>query len=222
MTMRRGIFIVEDHEIFRMGLKELIDREEDLVVCGEADNASDALRLIREARPAMAVIDISLKDSNGIMLIKDVNKCMKGLPMLVLSLFDEAIYAERALAAGARGYIMKHETSDSIVRAIRQILDGGTYVSAAIMDSLVQRLADRTAAFASGPIETLTDRELEIFTLIGKGLPTGAIARKLALNVKTVGTYRERIKEKLDIKTAADLAKRAALWVSDTSGDRRA
>lgn len=215
MKIKRGIFIVEDHEVFRLGLRELISREEDLFVCGEADNSHDALRLIRASNPSMAIIDISLKDTNGIMLIKDLRKCMKDLPLLVLSMFDEALYAQRALAAGAQGYIMKQETSDSIIGAIRHILKGYTYVSQPIMEALVAKMPRNENSSELTPICALTDRELEIFSLIGSGLSTGEIAKRLNLNVKTIGTYRERIKEKLNIKRSSDLIKHAALWLSE-------
>lgn len=220
MKNKQGIFIVEDHEVFRLGLKELIGREEDLFVCGEADNSHDALRLIRLVKPSMAIIDISLKDTNGIMLIKDLRKHMKNLPVLVLSMFDEAVYAQRALAAGAKGYIMKQETSDSIINAIRHILKGYTYVSQPIMEAMMETLPHGAPSSEISCVSTLTDRELEIFTLIGSGLSTGEIAKRLNLNVKTIGTYRERIKEKLNIRRASDLIKHAALWLSERNQNK--
>ena len=217
MDKRYRIYLVEDHEIFRMGLKELIDSEDDLCVCGETGGATDAWKDINTLRPDMAVIDLSLSEGNGLQLIKDLCRRDRSLPILVLSMYDEGIYAERSLASGARGYIMKQETSESIVKAIRRILGGEIYVSEKITSAVLSRLSGPPGCTGKTPLSELTDRELEVFELIGKGLSSGEIAKRLNLNVKTIGTYRERIKEKLGIKNASDLIKNAALWVEGIS-----
>ena len=205
------ICIVEDHEIFRMGLRELINRQEGLAVCWEADNTADAWSLIGKDRPDLAIIDLSLKDRSGLSLINDMQRLDAGIPVLVLSMYDEALYAERVFAAGARGYIMKQETSESIISAIRQILAGNMYASGRIVTSVLQRLS--SGAAACGEPETgLTDRELEVFQLVGAGLTSAEIAKRLNLSVRTVGTYKENIKQKLNLKSTSDLVKRAALW----------
>ncbi len=205
------ICIVEDHEIFRMGLRELINRQEDLAVCWEADNTADAWSLIGREKPDLAIIDLSLKDRSGLSLINDMQRLSAGIPVLVLSMYDEALYAERVFAAGARGYIMKQETSESIITAIRQILAGNMYASGRIVTSVLQRLSSGTAACGE-PETALSDRELEVFQLVGAGLTSAVIAKRLNLSVRTVGTYKENIKQKLGLKSTSDLVKRAALW----------
>ena len=201
-----------------MGIKELISQEKDLFICGEADNVNDAWLQIKEVQPTMIIVDISLKGSNGLSLIKDINKLDKNLPVLVLSMHDESIYAERSLNAGARGYIMKQETSELIILAIRQILEGKIYVSDKFIGSILQRITRGNGSEKSA-MDGLTNRELEVFQLIGKGYSSSNIAGELLLSVKTIGTYRERIKEKLNLKTAAELAQHAALWVKQNNSN---
>jgi len=215
MKKKYSIFIVEDHAVYRMGLKELIRQENDLSVCGEADNVEDAWRQIKSHNPDMVILDLSLKDCHGITLIKDINKYDKNIPILVLSMYDESLYAERSLSAGAKGYIMKQEASETIIRAIRQILKGNLYVSEHIIGSILYRMSKHSPDLEKSPIESLTDRELEVFHLIGSGYKSGEIAKKMNLSVKTIGTYRERIKEKMCLKNAADVAKHAALWIEE-------
>lgn len=219
-TMRKTtrIFVVEDHPVFIFGLKELINQESDLEICGQAEDISSAWDKIQKLNPDLVLVDISLKGRNGIELIRDIGKRYKSLPTLVLSMHEESLYAERALAAGARGYIMKQEASDSIVHAIRCVLDGEIYASPKLMRTILNRLATQPDPNIS-PVEALTDRELEVFNAIGHGATTKQIARKLSLSIKTIGTYRERIKEKLGLKNASELIRSAVRWIEVQSNE---
>jgi DNA-binding NarL/FixJ family response regulator len=210
------ILIVEDHEIFRLGIKELINHEPDLAVCAEAEDVDTARALINEFQPDMVIIDITLKKSNGMDLIKEISLFHKTMKMLVLSMHDELLYAERSLQAGAQGYIMKQETSKSIVKAIRHILQGNIYVSENIMSNLLNRVRTGQDTFEKSPVENLSDRELEVLRMIGQGRSTGEIAAEMNLSVSTISTYRERIKEKLQLKNSAELVRYAVHWVEDT------
>ena len=212
MAARKKILLVEDHPIFRLGLGELINTEEDLVVCGGAENVNRALQAIADLQPDLVVADITLQESDGIDLVKEVNRRYKGLPVLILSMHDEFLYAERALHAGARGYIMKQDAMESVVTAIRHVLEGKVYLNETMKEHILASIADRPNARDKAPIDRLTDRELEVFGLIGKGLSTREIARKLHLSIKTIGTYRERIKEKLNLKHANELVRYAVHW----------
>lgn len=207
------VLIVEDHEIFRLGIRELINHEPDLTVCGEAEDVDSARTLIRKLHPDMIIIDITLKKSNGMDLIKEITTHHKGIKMLVLSMHDELLYAERSLQAGAQGYIMKQETSRSIVKAIRHILAGNIYVSQEIMDNLLKRVRTGQDSLEKSPVDNLSDRELEVLRMIGHGRSTGEIASGMNLSVSTISTYRERIKEKLHLKNAAELVRYAVHWV---------
>lgn len=209
------IFIIEDHEVFRLGLKELINQEPDLVVCGETDTMAGARSVIGEQDPDMVILDLTLKDGNGIDFIKDMQRLDRRVPVLVLSMHDESLYAERSLNAGARGYVMKQETADIIIRAIRHILRGNIYVSEHIIGSILQKHVGGAEAAAQSPVERLSDRELHVFRLIGEGKASGEIARTMNVSLKTVGTYRERIKEKLNLKNAAELSRYAMHWVRE-------
>jgi len=209
------ILIVEDHEIFRLGIKELINHEPDLAVCAEAEDVDTARALINAFQPDMVIIDITLKKSNGMDLIKEINSYHKTMKMLVLSMHDELLYAERSLQAGAQGYIMKQETSKSIVKAIRHILQGNIYVSDNIMSNLLNRVRTGQDTFEKSPVENLSDRELEVLRMIGQGRSTGEIADEMNLSVRTISTYRERIKEKLQLKNSAELVRYAVHWVED-------
>jgi DNA-binding NarL/FixJ family response regulator len=206
------ILLVEDHPIFIVGLKELINQETDLEVCGEAADITEAWRQFQALGPDMVIVDISLKGRNGIELVRDINKENASLPVLVLSMHEESLYAERALAAGARGYIMKQETSSSIVQAIRCVLGGEIYASPNLMRTILGRIANQPNPNIS-PMEKLTDRELEVLEAIGEGLTTRQIAAKLTLSSKTIGTYRERIKEKLGLQNAFELIHQAVRWI---------
>ena len=209
---KHRIMVVEDHPVFRMGLRELINQERDLVVCGEAEDAGKASEEIRRLEPDMVIVDISLRGRDGIDLIREVRSHNKDLPILVLSMHDESRFAERSLLAGARGYIMKRETSSSVVEAIRCVLRGQIYLSERIKDEILDRFVGGAHTYNKSPVDRLTDRELEVYRLIGRGLSTNEIAEKLSLSAKTIGTYRERIKEKLNLKHARELTRHAMLW----------
>jgi DNA-binding NarL/FixJ family response regulator len=213
------IMVVEDHQVFRMGLRELINQESDLIVCGEADDADKAWDQIRSLEPDMAIIDISLKGRDGIGLVRDIRRDYKDMPVLVLSMHDESRFAERSLLAGARGYIMKRETSGSIVEAIRSVLAGKIYLSEKIKEEILGRFVSGYHTYDKSPVDRLTDRELEVFRLLGCGLSTNEVAQKLNISAKTVGTYRERIKEKLNLKRASELIRHAMLWIENEEID---
>jgi DNA-binding NarL/FixJ family response regulator len=206
------ILIVEDHPVFIFGLKELLHQEADLVVCGQAESVGEAWEKIGTLAPDLVIVDITLKGRNGIELIRDIKKHYKHLPVLVLSMHAESLFAERALAAGARGYIVKEEASDSIVGAIRCVLNGEIYASPNLMKTILNRIVTQSETDKS-PLKTLTDRELEVFYAIGIGMSTRQIASKLRLSIKTIGTYRERIKEKLGLANANALIRYAVRWV---------
>jgi len=209
---KKKILVVEDHPIFRLGISELINQEEDLAVCGDAEDVHQALTEIDRLDPDLLVVDISLKHSDGIELVKEVTKSQKRLPVLILSMHDEFLYAERALRAGARGYIMKQEAMESVVHAIHQVLEGKIYFSDRVKEYILTNLSDASKQAEKSPIERLTNRELEVFRMIGKGSSTREIAEKLHLSIKTIGTYRERIKEKLGLKNATELVRHAVHW----------
>ncbi len=209
------VLIVEDHPIFRMGLRELINQEVELEVCGEADDVAGARKAIAGDEPDIAIVDLSLKNSNGMDLIKELSAGDRHIPVVILSMHDEEVYAERCLQAGAKGYIMKQEASLSVVKAIRSVLAGNCYVSERVMTQVINRLQRDDEPVRSSPLDILTDRELEVFQLTGKGLTSGDIAKRLNLSVKTVGTYRERIKDKLGFKRCGELVRIAVLWTEN-------
>jgi DNA-binding NarL/FixJ family response regulator len=214
--MKRGekykVLIVDDHPIFCLGMSELINKENDLFVCGSVESAKKACEAIQNLNPDLAIVDISLKDGNGIDLVEKIKIHYEGLPVLVLSMYDESLYAERALMAGARGYIMKQEAVASVVKAIRKVLAGDVYASAAVKEKVFQRLTSPQVSAGKSPLDVLTNRELEVFRLIGEGLSTKEIADRLHLSIKTIGTYRENIKEKLNLKHFTELVKFAVHW----------
>lgn len=179
------IVIVDDHPIVRLGIRQMLASQRDLEVCGEADSADGAKQLIAAARPDLAIIDLSLAEGTGLDLIRSLRESMPALPVLVLSMHDEALFAERALRAGARGYIMKREAITGLVSAVRHVLSGRIYVSDSMAQAVLERLG-REGAAPDNPLATLTDRELEVFDLIGRGLSTGAIAEQMGVSVKTV------------------------------------
>lgn len=214
-TNKHRILIVDDHPIFRQGLAQLINQENDLCVCGEADDYHGALKAVEEMKPAMVIVDITLKDMSGIDLIKEIRKLHKGINMLVISMHDESLYAERALRAGAKGYVMKQEAADSIVQAIRQVIAGGIYASPKMTEQMLSRFVDGSSDSVESPLKALTDREIDVFQLIGEGLGISEIGLRLHLSVKTIGTYRERIKEKLNLKNSTELLRYALHWVEN-------
>jgi len=213
----KKILIVEDHPIFRMGLSELINREQDLEVCGYAMDVSTAWRMIEKNKPDMVITDISLENSDGLDLVKKINNHYKDLPVLILSMHDEFVYAERALRAGACGFIMKHEALEVVVEALRQAIDGKLYLSEKVKDHILSNYVVRSHSKSEQSLERLTDRELEVFRMIGQGYRTRDIADKLFLSVKTIGTYRERIKKKLNVKHANALVSYAVHWYKNGS-----
>ncbi len=208
------IVIVDDHPIVRQGLSDLINREKDLVVCAQAEDTSQAIKAIKTMDPDMVIVDISLKEGSGLELIKDIKFKFDVLPMLVLSMHPEFLYAERALRAGAKGYIMKQEPNKEVIGAIRKILDGALYLSDKMMQKLVYKLVDVEAEAGQSLSDRLSDRELEVFSLLGQGNGTRQIADKLHLSVKTIETYRSHIKEKLNFESGSELLHHAFLWVS--------
>ncbi len=214
MSDVRRVLLVEDHPVFRLGLRELIEQEADLAVAGEAGGVEEALSVADRTAPDVAVVDLALDgEDDGIDLVARLAGRTPPVPALVVSMYDEALYAERALAAGARGYLMKHETSESIIGAIRRVLGGGFALSEGLTAVLVGRAVGGPAAAPPTPEDRLTPREREVLGLIGRGLTTGQIAERLHLSVKTVGTHRERIKEKLGLATAAELTRHAVRWL---------
>lgn len=210
---RARILIVDDHPVVRNGLRMLIDDEPDLVVCGEAADADEAIRVLDAVKPDLVIIDLSLKGSSGLELIKRIKSRHCDSKMLVSSMFDESLYAERVLNAGALGYVSKQEAMEKVIEAIRCVLSGRVYLSAAMSDRMLHRLARDQKAPERSSVETLSDRELEVFEMIGRGRATAEIAAQLHLSVKTVETHREKIKAKLAIKTAAELNQHAVRWV---------
>jgi len=214
--LRHQILVVDDHPIVRQGLRRLIDQQKDLAVCGEAESLHEAEAAIRKLKPDLVIIDISLKHGDGIELVKDTRAKHPQLPILVLSMHDEVIYAERVLSAGANGYIMKQAEAGELLLALRRVLGGDIYVSAAIGNSMIRTLAAGGRQVASNPIERLSNRELQILQLIGSGLSTRQTAESLSLSMKTVETHRERIKRKLHLATGSQLVQFAVNW-SDKS-----
>jgi len=212
----KQIFIVDDHPVFREGLVGLVKREADLAVCGEADNASQALSGIESSKPDLVLADIGLPGKNGLELVKDIRAVHPEMAVLVISMHDETLYAERVLRAGGRGYIMKQEGPEKILQAIRQVLDGQISLSGKMSARILDSLSDRRAKTDS-PIARLTDREFEILQLIGQGKDSHDIAELLHLSVKTVDAHRGHIKEKLDLKSGTELIVYAARWVETQS-----
>jgi DNA-binding NarL/FixJ family response regulator len=208
------VVIVEDHPMFRERLAHLINKEEDMVVCGEADNALEGLALIQRSKPSLAIVDISLRGSGGLDLLKDLTAHKINLPVLVLSMHDESLYAERALRAGAKGYITKHEASTKVMTALRQVLRGEIYLDPRATARILHKIVGGKNA-AAQPIDRLTDRELAVFELIGEGRTTREIGGRLHVGLTTVDTYRARIKEKLNLENAAQLHTEASRWIQE-------
>ena len=207
------ILIVDDHPIFCLGMSALINKEEDLVVCGSVESIKETSDAIDNLQPDLVVVDISLKDGNGIDLVGEIKK-EYALPMLVLSMYDESLYAERALLAGASGYIMKQEAIALVVEAIHSVLGGDIYASSTVKEKVFKRLMSQHNVDSSSPLDSLTNRELEVLRLIGEGYSTREIAERLHLSIKTIGTYRENLKEKLNLKHFTGLVKFAVHWSS--------
>lgn len=206
------ILVVDDHPIVRLGIRQMISAEPRLSICGEAESVNAALQLVKSSKPDLAIVDLSLQDGHGLELIRAMHEVAPNLLVLVLSMHDETLFAERALRAGARGYIMKQEAIEGLVHAIERILAGRVYVSERMSQSILERISHKASAPA-GHLGNLTDRELEVFEMIGRGLSTATIADRLKVSVKTIETYRSNIKTKLDLKDGADLIRYATTWM---------
>ena len=209
----KRLLIVDDHPMMRTGLAQLIDNEGDLKVCAEADNAGQAINAVAKQKFDLALVDISLPDKNGLELIKDLRTLKPELPILVVSMHDEMIYAERALRAGARGYIMKQEGGQKFLMAIRQVLAGKVFVSEKMSARILENFSGNPADDSGSPVKRLSDREFEVFQMIGQGVGTRDIAGRLHLSVKTVEVHRANIKEKLSLATATELIHYAVRWL---------
>ncbi|MEO5917137.1 MAG: response regulator transcription factor [Luteolibacter sp.] len=209
----KSVFLVDDHPMVREQLTQLIDNQPDLHVCGEARDVSEALEGIERQLPDIAVVDLNLRKSSGLDLIKDLKARGLRIPILVLSMHDEGLYAERALRAGAMGYVSKQENTREILMAIRQVLGGGIHVSPGLAGKLVMNAIGGNLDQNSSPVSKLADRELEVFQLIGRGCGTRKIAESLGLSVKTIESYRARIKDKLNLEDGVQLLQRAVQWV---------
>ena len=218
---RNRVLVVDDHPIVREGIARLLNQEADLTVCGEAEDAHQALQALAEIailKPDIAIVDITLKEGlGGIELIKDIKARYPKLPVLVLSMHNESLYAERCLRAGAKGYIMKQEATERVVEAIRQVLSGEIYLSDKMSQKILHKFIEGKPEAGGSPIESLSDRELEVFQLLGRGFGTRKIAEELHLSIKTIETYREHIKEKLKLKSAPELVQHAIQWVQSES-----
>jgi DNA-binding NarL/FixJ family response regulator len=212
---RHRIFLVDDHPLVREWLTNLINEQSDLAVCGEAESGPQALQAIGQLKPDVAIVDIALRDSSGIELIKDLKQTCPSVAVLVLSMHEESHYAERALRAGARGYIMKRETTKKVIAAIRQVLAGELYVSEATARAMAAQFVAGKSLDATSPGQLLSDRELEVFEMLGQGRGTRQIAESLHVSVKTVQAYCARIKEKLDLGSATELLREAVRWLEN-------
>ena len=216
---KKRILIVDDHPMMRQGLAQLIGSELDLTVCCEAENAAQALEIVVKAKPDLVLADISLPGKNGLELIKDLQAMRPGLAVLVISMHDESLYAERVLRAGGRGYIMKQEGGKKLMLAIRQVLNGQVYVSEKMSAKILEIFSGRRSESGASGVGNLTDREFEVFQLIGLGRSTRDIASQLHLSTKTVEVHRVNIKAKLKIATAPELIRHAVRWIESRAGE---
>src|ERR1700732_625226 len=212
LTRKKTVFVVDDHPIVRQGLTLLINQEADLAVCGEGEEMHSALAAIQAARPDILIVDISLNGPDGLELLKNIRIKSPRLPVLILSMHDESIYAERALRAGANGYIMKQEATEKVLVAVRRILSGEIYVSDRIANKMLKHYITGSGTMRNSTIADLSDRELEVFRLIGDGHGTRQIAEELHLSIKTVESYQAHIKEKLSLRSARELMQHAIQW----------
>ncbi len=208
------VYVIDDHPIVRHGFAQLLAAEPDLELCGQAADARSALAAIAAAEPGVVIVDVSLGEVSGLDLIGEIKQRLPHAAVLVVSMHDEQLYAERSLRAGAAGYVMKHEAAGAIVRAIRTVAAGGIFVSEAVSARLLQRLAARAPGDDS-PLGTLSNRELHVLELIGRGLGTREIAEMLHISVKTVESYRARLKEKMNLRSGMELTRFAVQWVAD-------
>jgi DNA-binding NarL/FixJ family response regulator len=213
---KHRIFLVDDHPLVREGLTNLINEQNDLIVCGEAEDSGGAITGIAKTRPDVVLVDISLKNESGLELVKNLESQFPLVALIVLSMHDEALYAERALRAGARGYVMKRESTKSVLASIRRVLGGGVYVSERVVNSMARRFSSSSKGAESSPVERLSDRELEIFRLLGQGRTTAQIAEDLHLSLKTVQAYCARAKEKFGVSSLGELLRAAIRWEDAT------
>ena len=212
--MATRIYIVDDHPLVRQGLSQVINNEADMEICGEAEDAPEAMKGVGPANPDAIIVDISLRGNNGLELIKNLKAIHENIPILVFSMHDESIFAQRALRAGAKAYVMKKESPTKVVEAIRRIIKGEIYVSPSVADQVLHQIVNGPSnATSSSPIDRLTDRELEVVQLIGRGLSSREIAESLNLSVKTIESHRAHVKEKLNLRNATELVQFSVQWV---------
>lgn len=212
----KRVLIVDDHPVMAKGLEMLLNRESGLNVCGRCEDAERALEIVESLDADLAIVDISLPGMNGLDLIKQLKKQAPHISILVYSMHEETLYAERALRAGARGYVMKRDEPENVLAAVRQVLEGRVAVSQEVHDRMLDRMTE--APSSKPPVDTLSDRELEIYHLIGHGFKTGEIAKRLNISANTVETYRARLKQKLGLQTSSDLTRHANEWVRSQAG----
>ncbi len=213
-TRKQKVFIVDDHPIVRSGLTDLINRQEDLAVCGEAEDVSGALEAVANRKPDIVIADLTLGFDSGLRLMENLKCSQRTIPILVLSMHDETVYAERCLKAGARGYIMKEEKPSTVLSAIRSVLNGELYISDKLGKKFLLKFVSNKFEGSSSPVDILSNRELEIYNLLGKGLDKHKIAKQLHLSIKTVETYMEHVKKKMNYKNSRELMMNAIQWTS--------
>jgi DNA-binding NarL/FixJ family response regulator len=221
VNTKTRIFIVDDHPLLRKGLGELINQQLDMIICGEAEDAPEALKAICQIHPDLVIVDISLKSQNGIELIKNIKAINPSIQILVLSMHDESIYALRVLKAGAKAYVMKQEVVDKVMEAIRRIRAGKVFVSERVAAQMLSQVVDGNDPSRNSPVDALSDRELEIVTMIGNGTPTREIAKRLSISIKTVESHRAHIKDKLSLTNATQLVQWCVRWVEENKGAMR-
>ena len=212
---KKRILLVDDHPVMRFGLAQLVNLEDDLTIIGEAGTAAEAMKILESSEPDLAVVDLTLPDKSGIELIKDAKAVRPALAILVVSMHDENLYAERALRAGAKGYIMKEEAAEKLIEAIQTVLAGGVFVSPNMSQRIVEMFSGGGSSKAATPLEKLSDRELEVFEHIGRGLGSKEVAEKLNVSPRTVDAHRAHIKEKLGIRDSRELIRRAVQWLDN-------
>jgi DNA-binding NarL/FixJ family response regulator len=220
LTEKSRIFLVDDHAMFRDGLRQLIDREPDLTVCGDAAEADSALQEIRKLKPDLVVVDITLGGTSGIDLIKAIKNENEDFPVLVVSMHDESLYAERALRAGAMGYVMKQEPAKTVKTAIRKVLGGDMHLSEKMSSSVITRFMRGSDEVPPSPLEKLSDRELEVFQMLGMGKGVRQIAEEMNVTIPTVNSFRNRIKEKLQLKSSTEVMLHAIHWSREASQNK--
>lgn len=213
------VVVIDDHPVVRRGLVSMISQEPDMEVCAEAEDFHEGLDAIKSNQPDLAIIDLSLKDIGGLELVKQVKVLDEDLPMLVLSMYDETLYCERVLRAGARGYIMKQEGTEKLIVAIRTVMSGEIYVSDRMASRMLGKFIGGKGGAGSSPLDRLSDRELEVFELLGRGLSTREVAERLCVSIKTVESHREHIKEKLKLRNANELVQHATQWVMSVGSE---